>query len=183
MKCFYHSADLDGHCSGAIIKYLHPECEMIGINYGDVFPWETIQKWEIVYMVDFALQPFNPNMINLNEKCNLVWIDHHKSAIEEWQEAFPGGEVMAIEGARCFDNSQAGCRLTWDYIFNEEAPRAIKLLSDYDVWNHSDPDTLPFQFGMRQYDTSPENTVFWREVWEIDDVVDSIIYEGQIILK
>ena len=38
MKCFYHSADLDGHCSGAIVKMVYPECELIGINYGDKFP-------------------------------------------------------------------------------------------------------------------------------------------------
>lgn len=41
---FYHSADLDGFCSGAIIKYSFPECELIPINYGDTFPWEIIHK-------------------------------------------------------------------------------------------------------------------------------------------
>jgi hypothetical protein len=47
MICFYHSADLDGHCSGAIIKKVHPECELIGINYGDEFPWDKVKgkRW------------------------------------------------------------------------------------------------------------------------------------------
>ena len=52
MKCFYHSSDLDGHCSGAIVKARFPECEMIGINYGQPFPWGDIEEGEIVYMVD-----------------------------------------------------------------------------------------------------------------------------------
>ena len=71
MKAFYHSADLDGHCSGAIVKYAHPECELIGINYGDKFPWESIGQDETVYMVDFSLQPFS-DMIRLNKACSLI---------------------------------------------------------------------------------------------------------------
>ena len=38
MKCFYHSADLDGQCSGAIVKLARPDCELVGIDYGDPFP-------------------------------------------------------------------------------------------------------------------------------------------------
>lgn len=37
MYCFYHSKDLDGKCSGAIVKYKFPDCNMIGIDYGDKF--------------------------------------------------------------------------------------------------------------------------------------------------
>jgi len=47
MKCFYHSVDLDGHCSGAIVKRAYPDCEMIGINYGDKFPWQQVYEGEI----------------------------------------------------------------------------------------------------------------------------------------
>jgi len=82
MKCFYHSADLDGHCSGAIVKHFNPECEMFPINYGQTFPWEKIQEDEWIYMVDFSLQPFE-DMVKLNQSCNLVWIDHHATAIED----------------------------------------------------------------------------------------------------
>lgn len=63
MKAFYHSADLDGHCSGAIVKLMHKDCTMIPIDYGDKFPYESIQKDEFIFMVDFSLQPFD-RMIN-----------------------------------------------------------------------------------------------------------------------
>jgi hypothetical protein len=39
LKRLIKSADLDGHCSGAIISLVYPDCELIGINYGDEFPW------------------------------------------------------------------------------------------------------------------------------------------------
>jgi len=34
--CFYHSADLDGHCSGAIVRKVFPQAQLVGANYGDV---------------------------------------------------------------------------------------------------------------------------------------------------
>jgi len=185
MKCFYHSADLDGHCSGAIVKLKYPECEMFGINYGDEFPWDKIDNGEYVFMVDFGLQPFFPNMLDLHTKCNLVWIDHHKSAINEYEVARLNDLELHIPGAICFDNSQAGCELTWEYLFDTKVPRAVKLLSQYDVWNHSDLDTIPFQFGLRQYDTSPEEQHFWQQLFEINGInpLDQIIGEGAIILN
>jgi len=70
MKCFYHSADLDGHCSGAIVKLRHPNCEMWPIDYGDEFPWDKIRWNETIYMVDFSLEPFE-DMITLHHS-------HHK---------------------------------------------------------------------------------------------------------
>ena len=83
MKCFYHSADLDGHCSGAIVKLKYPDCEMIGINYGDIIDINNIHQDEEVFMVDFCLQPFD-GMLELNKKAKLYWIDHHaKGSIDE----------------------------------------------------------------------------------------------------
>ena len=185
MKCFYHSADLDGHCSGAIVKYKFPKCEMFGINYGDEFPWETINQDETIFMVDFGLQPFFPHMVDLHLKCNLIWIDHHKSAIQEYEVARVNDLELAIPGALCFDNSCAGCELTWTHLFDSEVPRAVRLLSQYDVWNHSDADTLPFQFGLRQYETHPNEQIFWRQLFGVDGInpLDQIIGEGTIILN
>ena len=189
MKCFYHSADLDGHCSGAIVKFKYPECEMFGINYGDEFPWGIIQKGETVFMVDFGLQPFFPNMLNLNAKCNLIWIDHHKSAIQEYEAARLNDPELAIPGALCFDNSQAGCELTWEYLFDTKVPRFVKLLSQYDVWNHSEPTTLPFQFGLRLYNTIPDEDgmELWHDLLDMDgsfeNMTNQIIEQGKLILR
>ena len=104
MKCFYHSADLDGHCSGAIIKRKYPECEMIGINYGQDFPWRSIEAKDQVFMVDFSLQPFT-DMIRLQGMCNLTWVDHHQTAISDARKHnFTPDGRLAI--------GMAGCELT-----------------------------------------------------------------------
>lgn len=145
--CFYHSADLDGHCSGAIVKYHVPEAELRGINYGETFPWDDIKPDDTVYMVDFSLQP-KSDMHRLNGACNLIWIDHHKSAIEE---------VGTLDCEGFQEVGLAGCELSWRYFKGDiegELPEFIALLGRYDVWDNKDKELweneiLPFQKGFR----------------------------------
>lgn len=186
MKCFYHNPDFDGHCSGAIVKKKFDECEMIGINYGDEFPWGDIEPNETVYMVDFALQPFD-DMVKLNKVSDLKWIDHHSSAIEEYNKS-----GIEIEGLR--DINFAGCELTWKYLFNDKLPKVVSLLGRFDVWKHNESeDIVPFQYGMQQFeDTSPDNTKFWSQflgqgfkdfIDQDDAVIKKIVEDGRLIWK
>ena len=179
MKCFYHSADLDGHCSGAIVKQKYPDCEMIGINYGQSFPWGDIEEGETIYMVDFGLQPFS-DMEELNNVCDLHWIDHHKTAIAD---ADAVGFVAG--GGQLLEEGKAGCELTWIYLYGPEVPppHPVWLLGRYDVWDHaSSEDILPFQYGMRQFsNTLPDNTEFWEDVF-LYDVWDKIVDSGKLFL-
>jgi len=176
MKCFYHNADLDGKCSGAIVKMFVPEMELIGINYGQPFPWETICTGETVWMVDFSLQPFE-DMERLNELCNLVWIDHHKSAIEEaHMRGFLAG------GAQFLQDGTAACELTWKACGCGAVPQAVYLLGRYDVWAWRDvPLALEFQYGMRQYEADPADMEFWERLFR-GDAVGNIIAQGRNLL-
>lgn len=178
MKCFYHSADLDGHCSGAILKMKYPECELVGINYGDDFPWHSIGQGEMIFMVDFSLQPFS-RMVRLDNISQLVWIDHHKSAISDAKKA--GWKIDATK----LREGIGACQIVWENIFIEPTtvPTFIKLLAEYDVWNHSDPRTLSFQYGMRQFkDTWPGNQDFWHSLFDVEEV-QRITEIGGIIIK
>ena len=194
MICFYHSADFDGHCGGAIVKLAHPDCVLYPINYGDPVPWELV-KGEDVVMVDFGLQPFG-DMIRLKSLANdLVWIDHHRTALNDYDLADISRPWRGIrrEGI-------GACALTWEYFFpGEPMPEAVRLLAEYDVWNHSDPSTLPFQYGMRLEETDPKASM---AIWECllvtgrpiiesvamdgsalgDDLTQTIISKGRLIL-
>lgn len=178
MKCFYHSADLDGHCSGAIVKRNSPECEMIGINYGQEFPWNSIEKGERVFMVDFGLQPFS-DMVLLNNLCDLVWIDHHKTAIQDAHD-----NNFLSRGGQWLEEGKAGCELTWEYFYpGEPIPWAVHLLGRYDVWDHSDEHTLPFQYGMRQFDnTLPYNHELWVKVFQGGEFTVNVLNNGKLLL-
>ena len=194
MKCFYHSADLDGKCSAAIVRRKYPDIELIGIDYGQPFPWDDITPDEAVIMVDFSLQPFG-DMVRLSRVARLCWIDHHKSALDEakvagWlsdrtlHEAATGKEAadLFVPGIR--RDGIGACAQTWEYLYpGEEMPRAVHLLAEYDVWNHSDPDCLPFQYGSRLYDLKPENGMWEVLLMEPSQTQEGLVDDGKIILE
>ena len=179
MKCFYHSSDLDGHCSGAIVKMKYPECDMRGINYGQEFPWNDILPNEKVFMVDFGLQPFE-DMEKLNGVCKLHWIDHHKTVLDEAHK-----RGFLASGGQSLKIGLAGCELTWEYLHEDkESPLAVYLLGRYDVWDHSDERVLPFQYGVRQIqDTFPDNIDFWSKLFNYREYVESLIKTGEVLLS
>jgi uncharacterized protein len=192
IHCFYHGADLDGQCSGAIIKYRNPEAILHPINYSDPFPWDIIRPGDMVYVADYHLQPFS-DMIRLNSSCHLIWIDHHISAIREYDES--GEKIVGLRNAK-----YSACELTWMYFFSDEdMPEFIHLLGRYDVWDHSDPARwddyiLPFQYGLRLEDADPSrNWEFWDLLFSTASaedpdgtlhqaVYDATIEQGQVIL-
>lgn len=153
--CFYHKADLDGVCSAVIVRRFVPECELVGVDYGEPFPWEKIggPGKRRVYMVDFSL-PME-DMRRLGALSELVWIDHHKTAIEAYaaerkKDEDRGPWLEAILGGA---NKIAACELCWSFFCFARMPEAVRLLGAYDSWRADAPDwesrILPFQYGMR----------------------------------
>lgn len=181
MKIFYHSADPDGKLSGFLVgrdaeHHDKFEKKFMPITYGVPFPFDEINIDEQVYIVDYSILP--EEMERLKEiTSNIVWIDHHKSAIEEYNYFYGVDGAAKIRGIR-YDGI-AACALTFIY-FNmmnaensekefvpfdpamyEEIPRYIKLVSDYDVWKFEFGDeTREFHAGLMCFDHSPE-TGFW----------------------
>jgi oligoribonuclease NrnB/cAMP/cGMP phosphodiesterase (DHH superfamily) len=175
VKCFYHRQDFDGQCSGAIIKSLWEDCEMVGINYGDNFPWDTIDPNEIIWMVDFSLP--RDEMKRLIDSCyELEWIDHHDTAIKEM-------EGLDISGIR--RNGTGACELVWEYIYpHTPVPVGVHLLAMYDVWDHTDSRTLPFQAAMKLEDVTHPDSKVWFSVFESEPKWVSIMgVIGQIALR
>ena len=169
--CYFHSRDLDGCCSGAIVKKKYPDCELYGIDYGEEFPWNKAKEYPLAFMVDFSL-PIE-DMAKLNKITELVWIDHHISAIKDYDkhldlmEEYELNEKTEIQGIR--EVGKAGCELTWEYLFSDKkTPEAVRLLGSYDTWRYvnsgkeEDIDVLPFQMGARMEDLEPAS-----EMWDV----------------
>lgn len=182
---FYHSIDLDGHCSGAIAAYyfrspkffkLHP------IDHGDRFPWEEINPDDEVYMLDFALPP--QDMERLCVHSSVTWIDHHKRNIDLVKKAIV--ENTLYQGTQ--EDGIAACEQTWTWFFGREIPLAVTLLGSYDVWDHSDEDTLPFQYGMRMCITDPikeRSMKLWEQLFDIKNrhLISDICSEGRVCVR
>ncbi len=179
MKCFYHKSDLDGHCSGAIVKRAYPNCECVGVDYNDTleslgYAFEVGDK---VFVVDFRFNEKDMEWLNFNTE--LHWIDHHKTSIDRAHETgflSYGGQLLEI--------GRAGCELTWEYLNESKMPETVLLLGRYDVWDHADKRVLPFQYGMREHeDTLPESKI-WQPLFNDDDgsMVEKITERGKLIL-
>lgn len=146
--CIYHSIDLDGWMSAAIVKLWWERnksngdsLEMIGFNYGQPIPY--VSNFDRVVMCDISFPPIE--MMDI--KGELIWIDHHISAIKDnWQIH------EATEGIR--DTAFAACELAWKYFFpNEQTPEMVRLLGRYDCFGHKgtgeEVKVLEFQYGAR----------------------------------
>jgi oligoribonuclease NrnB/cAMP/cGMP phosphodiesterase (DHH superfamily) len=186
--CYYHKADLDGKCSAAIVRRKYPECELIGVDYPDRPDFEKIESGDTVFVVDYSFEP--NDMYELGcQSYELVWIDHHKSAIEKISySTLPDGvtSLGSVIKGKC-EIGKAGCELTWEYLFPDEPiPDAVRLLGRYDVWDKNHPHwesiILPFQHGMRLNYWEPFSSQ-WQTLFENSSVVDSIKENGECIVE
>ena len=205
MICIYHNRDLDGFTSGAIVKKWHDklndypdnvkkgELKLIGYDYGLPIPYDKIPEGESIIMIDVSLKMSEMSKLARHSK-NLIWIDHHISAIKEYEAFMTEQEEHYHPYFKAvLQNGIAACEIAWNYLFpNQVMPKAIKLLGEYDTWRNNDKERweneiLPFQFGMRLYCNSPEtfpkaliyNDVE-RESWE---TVDYIVKQGKTVLQ
>lgn len=184
MICIYHSRDLDGFSSGAIVKKKYPEAKLIGYDYGQPIPYDKIPKGEPIIMVDVSLPM--PDMLILADHSahQLTWIDHHISAINDYQtfvaEQCDGEPFLTA----VLENGIAACEGTWKYLFPDTPiPQGILLLGEYDTWRNKDQDRwenkiLPFQFGMRLFCNSAET---FPEHLLAD--VPKVIEQGVVVLQ
>ena len=184
MKCYYHKVDLDGKCSAAIVKRKYPNCELIGVNYPDRPDFDILKEGETVFVVDFSFSPEDMYKLLGVTSDNLIWIDHHKSAIEKIEyTTLPDNNTSlscVIRGER--EIGRAGCELTWEYLFSKEPmPDAVKLLGRYDVWDHKNSEVLPFQYGMRMEEWEPTSQK-WRCLFENPNAYMDYIQDGDTIL-
>lgn len=184
MKIFYHGADLDGWCCGAMVKMEHPQADLIAVQYGDAFPFEAVEEGEPVWILDFSWDACI--MRQISQYCPVTWIDHHKTAIEAMEREF----MVPLMGAR--EVGVGACALVHQYLWPDyPVQRAVQLLAQYDVFDFSDDAALPFQYGMRIHMPDPRTEMDpWIALFEVDDDCElwkdwerRMVHDGECILR
>jgi len=171
--CFHHN-DPDGHASGAIVRYaLGDAVTLVESDYDDTvtIPWDLVEQAAQVIVADFSFPV--ADMQRLAEGRDLVWIDHHKSAITEF-----AGIADHWPGIR--DVSEAACVLTWKYFFPQRPmPKAVILVGDRDTWRWAEKDTGPFNESLHNRDHHASNVAFWKPLLDDDQsTLEKMIKEG-----
>ncbi|HJI48753.1 MAG TPA: DHHA1 domain-containing protein [Oscillospiraceae bacterium] len=191
MKVFYHIDD-DGKCAGYWVKALNEledeyEDEYIKINYGIDFPFDKIRKDEIVYIVDYSILPEEMDKL-LKITNNVIWIDHHASAIERYKnydKQIAGLRYDGIAGCMltyCYLMYMANCEETFSTTMTRTAPFFTQLIADYDVWTFEYGDvTKKFQKGLSLYEHEPQSQI-WDSLNSID-VISKIVSKGETIIN
>lgn len=149
-KVIYHKADFDGIFCREIAKRYLPGAELIGWDYGD--PTPVVDQKDDIFILDLSVP-------ELMTHPRLVWIDHHKSAIDKYSTTIPGYRIDGV----------AACRLAWQWFDDKgscqdpsmlpskqefidrkvKEPYAIRLAGEYDIWDKRDSNAELFQHGLR----------------------------------
>lgn len=163
--CVYHSIDLDGWMSAAIVKHwyklkykgntlhhgniivdpnegLH-SLEFIGYNYGQPIP--DLLGYDKVIMCDISFP--SEEMLKLEKRLddNFIWMDHHYGAFETMKKDIVDYTLHPFRGLQ--DTKFAACELTWLYFMGNqeeinlpqdinEIPEIVRLLGRYDCFGH-----------------------------------------------
>ena len=107
----YHSADFDGiFCREIARKFLGDSANYIGWNHGD--PKLTYPEEGNVYVLDLSPECFEKLPVVVEHLKGLVWIDHHKTSIDQFSPAIAGYRIDGV----------AACRLAWQWFFNVGGP-------------------------------------------------------------
>ena len=145
--CYYHSRDLDGWMSAAIVKKKYPHAKFVGWDYG--MPVPQLDKNAKIIIVDIS---FPPEVMNQLDRLADVWIDHHISAIND--AGIHGYHNLL--GKR--DDGFAACELTWFYFFPDDVmPEPVQLLGAYDCFRHKKESpqyqdrVMQFQYAARAF--------------------------------
>lgn len=173
--CLHHN-DADGRASAAVVRrYYNRQVVTIEMNYGDPLQWDRIEPAKRVIVVDFSL-PL-AQMQQLAQICELIWIDHHISAIRSLGEA-------AREWAGLQNTNEAACVLTWQYFYPDQpVPRALVLIGDRDVWRWAETDTGPFDASLQQENTDPTNDELWLPLLADDPILLHRLIDRGTILR
>lgn len=180
---FYHRGDLDGVCSGAILKKcLGDRIELYGVEYGDKINLdEVVSQGDLVYVVDFCFEPFS-RMIELSKKVDLIWIDHHVSSMKEAEAAEV--EFRGVLGD--VKNSKSAALLLWEYFHpNKTIPKGIELISLFDTWQHEfKSEILDFYKGLETNTGLSVESQSWEHIFDNRlEYIQSMVVSGNVINK
>lgn len=209
-----HHDDQDGRMGGYIMMDYYKKSGLEAIGYEADYnnPIDLnrlhLESDDRLCIVDYSLKDdVMKSILEILDQSNVVWIDHHKSAIETYTAQAPLNGIRYI--------GLAGCELA--YIFTQgyrikhddkcvnisgttggdaefisigdiEIPRSVKLIGDWDVWRKT-PNSREFAFALRadwpkSVLETPEGYAYWEAIYNnTDEIVDRLLISGVAILR
>ena len=160
--------------------YIQPLDKLIEDNTYDVYSYDKI------FLLDYSISTDENAkfILDLQEKSEVIWIDHHKSSIDTIQKytrllSIPGYRVIGMSGAllawvynnmgflplkyctKLEENSNTYNIISVgdidEIIKYTHTPITITAVHYYDIWDHRNPETELFHLG---YNIENPNDIF-----------------------
>ncbi len=196
MKIVHHD-DADGKCAAFWVSKsaFHDDgeaIEFIQMNYNKNFPLEKIIPGEQVYIVDYSIEPDEMRAL-LAVAGDVVWIDHHITAIEKYKDFEHNVSGIRMDGI-------AACMLTWVYLNRmtfggigealafhpnmcNDAPAFVKFIADNDVWKFEHGDTTRyFCTALNSTDMRPDGEI-WKVLVGRTGYTWKLVEDGKTMMK
>lgn len=143
--------DLDGYSAGYLVNQFLTDVESVSssditihiMDYSKELDIDSFRLFDEVYITDFSLKPDVMNELLLRTT-NIIWLDHHKTALDylpEYREKVKGRQIVGMSGTA----------LTYLYFYapkeimdssieemenwlSENARKWINLVDAWDCW-------------------------------------------------
>lgn len=191
-RIFFHRADFDGKCSGAIARlwtqfsghyesfYLYP------FNYDMEIPIDEFDRGkDKIFFLDVTVNPYTKIKDLIDQGYDVTICDHHQTFLDTGIHKFAHGNCSL---------DKSGCELSWEYFFpNKPMPEFVRLLGRYDIWDNTDKTmweerALPLQYGLknREHDII-KNFDLWLNLFDEEfngnhTLLNTLIHEGKMLL-
>lgn len=174
----YHANCTDGYGAAWCFwnKYKDQAIYIPG-NYNDPIPDVT---GRIVYLVDFSYKRHDvEKMLEVAEK--VVFIDHHKSAIEDLAGIFDHHKFEAYISK---DNTQSGAGLAWHYLNGaKKPPLLIQHIQDRDLWLFELAETEAVMVYVNSFEYSFDLWDTYMSYTHVDPDYLKMVDNGTLIVK
>lgn len=182
----YHANCVDGFGAAfAAWRKLGDEAKYVPMQYEHVLIDEESFKGKEVYILDFSLPPEQMSWLFQFAK-KVVWIDHHKTAIDMWFDSFEMEERIAIEEKHTviLNSTACGALLAWEYFHpGETIPDLFAYIDDYDRWQFKFEETRALNKVIWSY--APWSFQHWDNliINVLSGGLGELLREGRAILR
>lgn len=163
---FFHSKDMDGYFSGAVLKYKYPDIELRGWDYKDEVPsFESMKGYDEIILIDITF-PFDI-LQELGTRTKLTVIDHHVSFKKQVDNHLQIGHDVVTDDLKyitfeyIYDDKFSACELGFKHYFGY-IPPIVELVGKYDTWRANGTDewdkhVLPVKYFLYGKVNKPED--------------------------
>jgi uncharacterized protein len=186
----YHHSDNDGYLAGTIANLFlsqvsYHEIKFTVGKYDNNEDLKALDWADTIYLLDYSL----PMELMRRYVNKLIWIDHHKSAIDNVTVTVEIHTKEPIAGLR--EIGKSGSLLAWEYFCVSElaekiswaikkVPLVVQLVNDRDIWAWEfGEDTAAFHESTRKFMISYTT---WEKLLENDRATKKEVQEGYKLL-